>query len=246
MRAAVLISGFIWLAGLTSSHAGQKFSSGPARVALLELFSSEGCSSCPPMEKWLGSLRDDPQLWRNVVPVAWHVNYWDRLGWKDPYAANAYTNRQYAYAKSWQSGSVYTPCLVRNGQEWRRGSSTGQSNSDGGALILSYQTDKSCHIIYTPPVGATGSDLVVTVALLGHGITSRVRAGENSGRNLQHEFIVLSTADSPMKPDGNGNLATTLTLPSSTAPAPPRYSIAAWVTRQGALEPVQATGGWLH
>ena len=59
------------------------FRSGPRPVPLLELFTSEGCSSCPPAEAWLGELRHDPGLWRDFVPVAWHVNYWDRLGWPD-------------------------------------------------------------------------------------------------------------------------------------------------------------------
>lgn len=246
MRALGLISGVLWLTGLTASQAEQRFTSGPAQVALLELFTSEGCSSCPPMEKWLGSLRDDPQLWLTVVPVAWHVNYWDRLGWKDVYASKSYTHRQYAYAKSWRSNSVYTPCLVRNGQEWRRGSSIDQPNSNGGELTLSYQAGQSCRITYKPPVGTTGLKYEVTVTLLGNDITSRVRAGENAGRILAHEFIVLSTVNSAMTLDAHGNLSTTLVLPASTAPAPPRYSIAAWITRQGEFEPVQATGGWLR
>ena len=72
--------------------------SGQQAVPLLELFTSEGCSSCPPAEAWLGKLRHDDGLWRDFVPLAWHVNYWDRLGWPDRFAERVYTDRQYAYA----------------------------------------------------------------------------------------------------------------------------------------------------
>src|SRR5215207_1393013 len=98
----------------------QRFASGENRVSLLELYTSEGCSSCPPAERWLGSLRDAPGLWRDFVPVALHVNYWDKLGWPDRFASKEFTEREYAYAAKWNNSSVYTPCFVRDGSEWRR------------------------------------------------------------------------------------------------------------------------------
>src|SRR4051812_10684196 len=71
--------------------------SGPARVTLVELFTSEGCSSCPPAEAWLGQLRTSPELWKEFVPVAMHVNYWDHLGWRDALAAKTFTDREHVY-----------------------------------------------------------------------------------------------------------------------------------------------------
>ena len=68
-----------------------KFSSGGTRTHLVELYSSEGCSSCPPAEKWLGDLRDEAELWRDFVPVAFHVVYWDHLGWRDRFASKEVT-----------------------------------------------------------------------------------------------------------------------------------------------------------
>src|SRR4051812_20605432 len=102
-----------------SAAAEQRFTSGSNRVSLIELYTSEGCSSCPPAERWLGSLRDAPGLWRDFVPVALHVNYWDRLGWPDRFATREFTQREYAYAAKWDGSSVYTPCVVRDGAEWR-------------------------------------------------------------------------------------------------------------------------------
>ena len=86
--------------------AEQRFSSGPAQVALVELYTSEGCSSCPPAERWLGELRTAPGLWRDFVPVAWHVDYWNRLGWPDRFSTKEFTARQYAVAAAWRSDSV--------------------------------------------------------------------------------------------------------------------------------------------
>ena len=93
--------------------------SGPARSYLLELFTSEGCSSCPPAENWFSTLRQSPRLWKDLVPVAFHITYWDDLGWTDSLATPAFTNRQRSYAASWGSTSVYTPAFVLNGNEWR-------------------------------------------------------------------------------------------------------------------------------
>src|SRR3954471_19082944 len=102
-------------------HAETEFRSGPTQAALVELYTSEGCSSCPPAEKWLGELKNAAGLWRDFVPVAFHVNYWDHLGWRDVLASKAFTAREHAYAEAWNSSSVYTPCFVRNGAEWRPG-----------------------------------------------------------------------------------------------------------------------------
>src|SRR5882757_1213593 len=83
--------------------APRHFTSGEGRTHLLELYTSEGCSSCPPAEAWLGDLRDAPGLWRDFVPVAFHVIYWDNLGWRDRFASKEYTARQYAYSAAWGS-----------------------------------------------------------------------------------------------------------------------------------------------
>src|SRR5258705_5915226 len=75
------------------------------QTSLIELYTSEGCSSCPPAEEWLGQLGKHPRLWRDFVPVAFHVDYWDGLGWPDRFARKQFTERQYAYSKSWGTES---------------------------------------------------------------------------------------------------------------------------------------------
>ena len=71
-----------------------KFTSGDKRVSLLEVFVSQGCSSCPPAEKWINTFIHHPSLWVDVIPVVFHVDYWDYLGWKDPYARKEFSQRQ--------------------------------------------------------------------------------------------------------------------------------------------------------
>jgi hypothetical protein len=241
----VLVLGFFLAAGVLSA-AEQQFSSGPERASLIELYTSEGCSSCPPAEKWLDALRGDPGLWREFVPVAFHVTYWDNLGWLDRFATPAFTRRQYAYADAWGSGSVYTPCFVRDGAEWRPNDSR-PSPSDGnpGVLTIVLLADGRCRVEFTPSnVPASSQPFEVHVALLGGGLSSRVTAGENSGRTLSHEFVVLAVADALMNPSGN-TVTSELALPKPAESAIPRRALAAWVTRGGDLPSLQATGGWL-
>ena len=127
------------LAALPLAASGETtFMSKPNRAHLLELFTSEGCSSCPPAEAWLSKLKDAPGLWTDFVPLAFHVDYWDRLGWRDPFAAKAWTARQYQYSAFWKSSSVYTPGFVLDGREWRNSGVPSASSETPGVLKISF------------------------------------------------------------------------------------------------------------
>src|SRR5215470_16952774 len=95
------------------------FESGETQNSLVELFTSEGCSSCPPAEKWMSALKSSEDLWKKTVPVVFHVDYWNHLGWRDRFAKPEFTLRQQRYAAAWGGDSVYTPGFVVNGKEWR-------------------------------------------------------------------------------------------------------------------------------
>src|SRR5512146_2254401 len=191
-------------------------SSGPGRTALLELFTSEGCSSCPPAEQWLTERRDDPGLWRDFVPVAWHVTYWDDLGWRDRFARRAFTERQYAYARAWNSESVYTPCFVRNGREWKRGPIAPDA-APAGVLRARYDPQTGAlQVDYAPAAAAADLALEAHAVRLGGQLTSRVRAGENAGRTLEHDFAALAVADRELAP-AEGGYRGTLSLPPGAA-----------------------------
>ena len=225
------------LLALPLAAAPLQFSSGPARTHLIELYSSEGCSSCPPAEQWLGDLRDAAGLWRDFVPVAFHVAYWDQLGWRDRFASKEFTARQYAYASQWGSDSVYTPGLVLDGTEWRAnlGRHLPPPSAEKTGVLSAEYAGGVCRVSFD----ATG-DYEIHVAMLGGGITSPVRAGENSGRTLHHEFVALALASAVLK----SGLAE-LSLPKPAVAGVARHALAVWITRRGETVPVQAAGGWL-
>jgi len=216
-------------------------------VALIELFTSEGCSSCPPADQWLASQAEKPGLWKDFVPVEFHVNYWDDLGWKDRLSTRAFTAREYAYSSAWGSSNVYTPCFVRNGDEWRPMQGGPISPAVlAGALSVELTEGGTCRIEFDPASGAEKGDYLVHVALLGGGISSKVTAGENDGRTLSHEFVVIGLADADLSSGAPGSpLRASVALPTPIVPNAKRRALAAWVTRRGAISPIQATGGWL-
>jgi hypothetical protein len=222
------------------------FRSSERRVALLELYTSEGCNSCPPAEEWLTRQKESPELWRGFVPVAFHVDYWDSLGWPDPWAAKANTTRQEAYQNEWQAQSIYTPEFVLNGKEWQgwlRGAGRlPPATGNAGVLEVSSTNATRWDARFTP-VDQRPGKYQVCAALLDSGLISDVKAGENEGMRLHHDFVVLKMVQASLTAKehvwtGGFTLAT-------PGKAKGRPALAVWVTREGSLEPFQATGGWL-
>ena len=239
-RFLIFLSMSILFAG-TGRAGDLAFASGRNRTNLLELYTSEGCSSCPPAEAWLSKLKNDPGLWRDFVPVAFHVDYWDRLGWRDPFAAKAWTARQYQYSARWKSSSVYTPGFVLNGREWRNSSLPGPSSETPGTLKLIVHENDGVSATFAPAT-ADSRKYELHLARLGTELKIDVKAGENSGRKLQHDFVVLGLTS-----NGLAAGAAEMRLPAAekqTAEA--RNAVAAWITEAGQIEPIQAVGGWLR
>jgi hypothetical protein len=183
-------------------------------------------------------------LWRDYVPVAFHVDYWNRLGWTDRFSTREFTQRQYAIAHQWGGDSVYTPCFVRNGAEWRalNRELTG-SSATAGVLSVTVTGNALCRVDFS--TAAQPSRLEVHVALLGGGFVSKVTRGENQGETLPQEFVALALADHALAPEGLVHRAE-FPLPQPAVAGAVRRAIAVWVTRRGDLTPLQATGGWLE
>jgi len=219
-----------------AAAAPQEFASGTTRTHLVELFTSEGCSSCPPAEAWLGNLRTAKGLWRDFVPIAWHVDYWDRLGWKDRFASREGTQRQYAYAQLWESASVYTPCFVLDGREWRvRDRTLPVTDENAGVLRATYDGGKLA-VEFTASAPANYEAHAVILAM---DAASRVTRGENRGRELHHEFVAATPPRSSPLRDGRAELE--LTRPDIAGVS--TFALAVWITRRGESYPQQATGG---
>ena len=215
-----------------------QFSSQENQTAVIELFTSQGCSSCPPAERWLNTLKDRPQLWSDFVPIAFHVDYWDKLGWPDIYASKAHSARQYRYRRQNDIKSVYTPGLVYNGKEWRGWSRANRfpaGDPDAGVLSFS-ATAETVQVSYTRP----SANVVLNVVLLGFGIDSEIERGENQGRTLRQEFVALSHRQYAAS---NGSWS--VPLPRERATDASEYALAIWVSRTPSIAPVQATGYWI-
>jgi len=218
------------------------FISGQQQTVLVELYTSEGCSSCPPAEEYLNSLKQHPQLWTAYIPVAFHVDYWDYLGWRDPYAHVAHAKRQSWYAKQRNLRTVYTPAFVVDGKAWRPGwlnRELPNIKSLGGELEVSIN-GKQLSASYIPLTDQS-ERLTLSVAVLGMNLVSDIKAGENTGRSARHEFVVVGykTINS-----NNGHWATS--LPALHYTAARQYAIAVWVNRLNDPTPLQAVGGQLH
>jgi hypothetical protein len=159
--------------------------SGEKITPVLELYTSEGCSSCPPADQWLSTLKGQP-----VVAQAFHVGYWDYIGWVDRFATPANTTRQREIANLNRLRSIYTPQFVRNGQDWRDYTRVLDSNTPAKANIVMQRTQgaDSFKATVTPVSGVESWSAYWTVTEHGH--SSRVKAGENSGEFLKHDFVV--------------------------------------------------------
>lgn len=193
----VLLGG---LSGTPVVHAAEcRASSGDTTVALLELYTSEGCSSCPPADRWLSSLSQSGIAPQHVVPLALHVDYWDSIGWKDRFASPTYTRRQHALAASGRSRFVYTPQVVLNGRDYRGWGREPRFSQDIAAINA--RPARAQITLAVRPFGnalqvdasaqAPGqARAVLYLALYENALTSEVKAGENSGATLHHDRVV--------------------------------------------------------
>ena len=244
-RVIVIVVVLIWLAaGYLFASEPQTFESGEAQSSLIELFTSEGCSSCPPAEKWVTALKSNQELWKRIVPVAFHVDYWDHLGWRDRFAKPEFTLRQQRYAAAWGGDSVYTPGFVVNGKEWRNwfgGNAVPVMSSKVGALRVSLGPGGKLTATFVPETTQPRT-LALEVALLGNDLESEVKRGENSGRKLRHDFVVLDLTNVNMVNESNRWTGSAALPMQSSADKP--SAIAAWITED--RTPIQATGGWLQ
>lgn len=216
----------------------QTFSSGESKTTMIELFTSEGCSSCPPADIWLSGLKSDPRLWQQIIPMSFHVDYWDYIGWRDRFASSDYSGRQRSHKEQGNIRSVYTPGFVVDGREWRGWFRGGDMQlASTGAQQLRLEVDgQSIDATYA----GEGRPLLLNVALLGFDLSNQVSSGENAGKRLTHDFVVLKHTS---KLSDNGRWQ--LELPAIQKSPVKTKAIAAWVSEPTSLRPLQAIGGWL-
>ena len=176
--------------------------------AVVELFTSEGCSSCPPADELLIQIAKEAKKQNLLIyTLGFHVDYWNQLGWKDPFSQAEFTDRQYLYAQKSNSSSVYTPQMIINGQYGFTGSDRNKAwntikeelNKNtlleiGIAMdpIQDNQYKFSYHMAHVP------NDSTINIAIVEKNLSSEVTRGENSGRTLLHTNAVRYFSASPL------------------------------------------------
>ncbi|MEO8527017.1 MAG: DUF1223 domain-containing protein [Caldimonas sp.] len=174
----------------TPSRAAEACMAKSARgiTPVVELYTSEGCNSCPPADQWLSKLKSDP----NVVALAFHVDYWDRLGWKDRFASAAFTERQATQQASNGARFSYTPQVVVDGRDRKDWGALATPIASRPAapvdVVLTHDGDR-----VTATVAATANSpkrLAAYWAVTEQGHVTAVKAGENQGVTLHHDFVV--------------------------------------------------------
>ena len=213
-------------------HKGQ-----PAQI--IELFTSEGCSSCPPADEYLSKLETHPELWQEVIPLAYHVDYWNYLGWSDKFASQAFSQKQRLYKAYGVVSSVYTPGFVVDGKEWR-----GYFNWLDRTLPSMQQTDKPALSLNrsdnTFKVNYEGDgDYIAHIVLLAMNQVTQVKAGENRGRELEHDFVVVYNGFQ------RGESSWEFDIDFSPLVVQPD-AVAVWLTKPNSYQPEQTVAGWFN
>lgn len=195
------------LAAASTHAAGCSAESGVRRVALLELYTSEGCNSCPPADRWVSGLPGRGYTADRIVALAFHVDYWNNLGWPDPFSRPQYSERQRAASIRNRARVVYTPQLLLNGKDYRRGivledfgERVGTLNRDTARATIRMRM----HAEGATALGVTGTARVTDaaarsgaqafLALYENNLSNVVIAGENRGKRLHHDFVVRELA----------------------------------------------------
>ena len=199
--------------------------SGAETVALVELYTSEGCDTCPPADRWLAASFRGNAAAARAIPLAFHVDYWDRLGWKDRFATAAYTERQYAAMRANHTATVYTPQVLVQGRDFAgwRGKGRSLSSAVAAANGRPPRADITLDAVARPggvavktqvqiAVAADRDGATAYVALVDSGLVSEVRAGENAGARLTHDHVVRVLQAAPAV-DASGAGAVEVVLP---------------------------------
>ncbi len=236
-RAAGVVLGLVLggvVANAGAAGSACRAQTGAGTNVLVELFTSEGCSSCPPADRWLSALGRRTADSGGVVPIAWHVDYWDYIGWKDRFAQGAFSARQRSLAQARREPVIYTPQVLVQGRDFRRWSQGGfdalvarlasQAARARIALEITARSASEVEValearLLDDAARAAPREHALIVAATAGGFRTAVRAGENAGRALEHDHVAFGwKGPIGFREDGTLTLRTRLALPA-TPPA---------------------------
>lgn len=186
LRTGILLA--LPLTAWSADPAARCMAQSGARVPwVVELYTSEGCSSCPPADRWLSALKPQPEL----VALAFHVDYWDRLGWKDRFSSAAYSQRQAQLLRTSGARYAYTPQVVVDGRDQPRWPAlTWSAPRAPSAVQLTLTRDGEAYVAELRPLPGAPPRIAGFWALTEDGHASAVKSGENRGATLTHDFVV--------------------------------------------------------
>jgi hypothetical protein len=252
MKTATLIAATMLLAGaVRAAEPACSAYTGPHTTALVELYTSEGCDTCPPADHWLSSLFSQGFRPDQVVPLSLHVDYWDYIGWKDPYAKGEFSLRQRKLASMKRPVIVYTPQVVLQGQDFRHwgsddfGEEVARINSHAArariALAIRAVEPKAIRadlsaMLFDP---AEQKNAAVYLAAYENKLANDVNAGENRGRRLEHDFVVREWIG-PIAFGDNLKVEQSRDLPLLPGADPKNLGVAAFVQNRSTSEVLQA------
>lgn len=199
---------------------------------VVELYTSEGCDSCPPADRWLSKTIAERGADAAFIPLAFHVDYWDYIGWKDVFAQPAFTQRQSSLAASGGASGVYTPQIFVNGRDdrsWRGGSARLTSSSRASvkfSVTSSWKGEGAALILgVTGKLAEPAPGVRFRYALTENGLVSTVKAGENRGVTLHHDAVVRATG--ALTVDASGGFAMNVPVSRATRQANTRLHVIA-------------------
>jgi hypothetical protein len=228
---AVALVGFAAAFSSMPDYAQCRAASAEHQLAVFELYTSEGCDSCPPADRWFSALKANASGDRGVA-LAFHVDYWDRLGWRDRFGSTAYTARQHDQATRQRAPFVYTPQVLLQGRDFSAWRASGPTtvvdaiNAKPAAATIDLTASKIERNTTTVDVRVKVRDprerahAAVAIALLQDGLASEVKAGENAGKRLAHDHVVRQWREETARFDAAGEAAqhVVLTLPDDPGP----------------------------
>ncbi len=182
-------TGLLLLFAALAAHAQCSVKSGPQRVQLIELYTSEGCSSCPPADAWLRDLPVNPLR----IAVAFHVDYWNDLGWNDRYSDERHTRRQHEIADKQLRRTVYTPEVHVDGREykrWARGAPDPTGLAEVALSLRATRINPTRLDLRLETNAAPDRERRAVFVVTENGLSSEIKAGENAGKTLPHDHVV--------------------------------------------------------
>lgn len=216
----------LWTSAVQAVPAACSAKSGAQTAALVELYTSEGCDSCPPADRWLSGLKGEQKYAGRAVPLSMHVDYWDYIGWHDPYAQPLFAARQREISDINRERTIYTPQILVAGKDLRPGLFSAASGFDDAlakinrnppradlGLALTGSTARELRFEANAKLhdAAESRDAALYIAVFENGLSSAVAAGENRGKLLKHDFVVREWMG-PLAFGADGTLAVNRTV----------------------------------